>query len=107
MAQIILVQSHHHHQWLINIVVRFIKNAEDDAATQIRIHKIFTVFWIVNFFAVLLVYSFLPDFWQKASVLYLVLVSLYANFATDYGALTASQGALSALHAAEKLTKEE
>jgi hypothetical protein len=40
--------------------------------------------------AVVAVFTFAPALWGKISVLYLVLVSLYANAATDAGAMAAA-----------------
>lgn len=96
---------HTRHVW-IKPFLRFLKEAEDDAAVQIKIHKIAVRFWLVNFAVAVAAYIFLPDVWKQASVLYLVLVSLYANLATDYGALSASQSAYSAGKAAEQALKE-
>jgi len=66
---------------------------ETDPAFQYRIHMVFTYVWVVNMVAAVLVFSFAKGFWNHASVLYLVLVSLYANFATDYGAVSAAEAA--------------
>lgn len=48
-------------------------------------HKLLGHFWVFNVLAVVLCYFFANEFWQQISVLYLVLVSLYANVATEYG----------------------
>lgn len=98
--------NHHGHKWLVKLIVKFFKDAEDDALTQIKVHRWFIRFWMVNFVVALSVFIFLPDVWASASILYLTLVSLYANFATDYGALIASQGSLNALKAGQVITKE-
>jgi len=47
----------------------------------------------------------LPVIWLKISVFYLVLVSLYANFATDAGAMAAADAG--AMAAADAATDEE
>jgi len=49
--------------------------------------------WAINFIAVIMVFAFANHTWQVISVLYLVLVSLYANWATDYGAMSAALAA--------------
>src|SRR5215472_13846008 len=91
---------HHHlhmplrHGWL----KYFIKDFETNPALQYRIHMTFTYLWLVNMAVALSVFIFAQGLWQKASVLYLVLVSLYANFATDYGAVSASIAAGTATH---------
>lgn len=84
------------HAWLLAIFRALAKDKErfeTDAKLQFKIHKIASYFWIVNFFVALFVFFAFPAFWSHASVLYLVLVSLYANFATDYGAVSASLAA--------------
>lgn len=50
-------------------------------------------FWVLNVAVVLYVYCFQAEMWKKASVLYLVLVSLYANLATEYGNAKAAEAA--------------
>jgi hypothetical protein len=86
------VHHHHHfHMPLRHGWVKFlIKDFETNPAVQYRIHMTFTYIWLVNMAVALAVFIFAPRFWQTASVLYLVLVSLYANFATDYGAVSAA-----------------
>lgn len=74
------------HGWLKH----FIKDFETNPALQYRIHMTFTYVWVVNMALVLAVFLFLPRVWAALSVLYLLLVSLYANFATDYGAVSAA-----------------
>ncbi len=37
-----------------------------------------------------------PGFWARFSILYVMLISLYANFATDYGAVSAAQASTAA-----------
>lgn len=48
-------------------------------------HALLGHFWVLNVIAVVYLYYFQPHIWQKISILYLVLVSLYANVATEYG----------------------
>lgn len=100
------VYSHHGHRWLVKAIVKFIKSAEDDARTQIIVHKIMMRFWMINFCVATFVFFAFPGFWATASIFYVTAISLYANFATDYGALNASQGSLHALEAGERITKE-
>ncbi len=82
------------HAWIAALIRRFVHDFEEDAATQIRIHKWFIRFWLVNFIAATLVFFLAPEIWARLSVFYLVAISLYANFATDYDALSASQASL-------------
>jgi hypothetical protein len=50
-------------------------------------------FWLANAVIVIAVFALAPAVWKQVSVLYLVLVSLYANWATDHGAMTAAEAA--------------
>lgn len=84
------------HAWIIKLCSALAKDKqrfETDTKLQLRIHQIASYVWIVNFFVALFVFFAFPGFWAHASVLYLVLVSLYANFATDYGAVSAALAA--------------
>jgi hypothetical protein len=69
---------------------------EDDPHWQTQFHKRMTYFWLVNMIAATVVFFFAPGLWAQAAVFYLVLVSLYANFATDYGAVSAAEASESA-----------
>lgn len=77
------------HGWLRHLV----KGLEDDPVLQYKVHIWAVRVWLVNMLAVLAVYVLANGVWQRASVLYLVLVSLYANLATDYGAASAAMAA--------------
>ena len=67
---------------------------EYDPKAQFEFHRRMSAFWVCNFFLVIVVHQFFDHFWNTVSVLYLILVSLYANFATDYGAMPSSHAAL-------------
>lgn len=70
-----------------DIIHRF----ESDPATQLKFHTVMTCFWMVGGVAVL----FLPSLWSHSLGILVVLeVSLYANFATEYGAMSAAIAAL-------------
>lgn len=49
------------------------------------------IFWAANFPPVVVCYIFLPDVWKPASILYLALVSIYANFVGHISAWQASR----------------
>lgn len=74
----------------------FRKKFEDDPHWQTLFHKRMSYFWLVNMIVATLVFALAPGLWAQASILYLVLVSLYANFATDYGAVSAAEASESA-----------
>lgn len=82
------------HRWVSDVLSTALHNFQENPATQIRIHKFFIRFWVLNFLCATVVFFVLPGVWSQFSVYYLVAVSLYANFATDYDALSASQASL-------------
>jgi hypothetical protein len=77
------------HAWL----AKFVKDLEYDPVVQYKVHLYAMYWWVINFVAVILVFALANHTWQVISVLYLVLVSLYANWATDYGAMSAALAA--------------
>ena len=66
---------------------------EGDPKTQYAWHKWAMRFWLVNAVAVVAVFVFAPAVWRQVSVLYLVLVSVYANWSTEFGAMAAAEAA--------------
>ncbi len=48
-----------------------------------KFHGFGAWFWAANFPVVIAVYFLAPQVWANVSILYLALVSVYANFATD------------------------
>lgn len=81
------------HGWVLKILQVLSRDKEKferDPKFQFKVHIIFSYIWILNMVAAISVFVFDQGLWNKASVLYLVIVSLYANFATDYGAASAS-----------------
>jgi hypothetical protein len=67
-----------------------------DPAFQYKLHLVMAYFWATNFIVAIATYELAPRPWAKFSILYLLLVSLYANFATDYGAVAAAVAAKTA-----------
>ena len=74
---------------------------ENDPAFQIKFNKFFTYFWLINMIAASIEFWTDQNDWAKYSLFYVTLISLYANFATNYGALSASQSSRAAKEAAE------
>ena len=70
---------------------KFISQLEDDAKTQAKFHLSMAWFWVANVPIVTYLFLYQPDIWIKYGVFYILLASLYANFATDFGALSAAQ----------------
>ena len=71
----------------------FIRDFEGNPKTQYFTHKIMARFWAVNAVVAVAVFILASAVWSRISVLYLVLVSLYANWSTDAGAMAASEAA--------------
>lgn len=74
---------------------------ENDPKFQIVFNKIFTYFWLVNMLVASSIFFSDRKDWDKYSIFYVTIISLYANFATNYGALSASQSSEAAKEAAE------
>lgn len=81
------------HHWL---VVRIAQHFNADPHFQYRLHLVATYLWLANMLTAVVVFVFAQGFWSRFSVLYLVLVSLYANFATDYDGVSSSEAAIHA-----------
>jgi len=67
---------------------------EYDPKSQFEFHRKMSFFWIINAALVSIVYFAFGGIWGRFSIIYLVYVSLYANFSTDYGALPSSHAAV-------------
>src|SRR5579863_6317109 len=80
------------HSWLKAAMHRF----EYDHLFQFRFHLVAMVFWICNLVAGTLVMLFAPHVWLRVGVYYVFVLSIYANWDTDYDAVSASQAALHA-----------
>lgn len=98
MSDAAIVHHHHHHYvqlppvrhaWLGKIL----KGLETDPVLQYKVHIWAVRVWLVTMLAVALVFTYAQGFWNHASVLFLVEISLYANLATDYGAASAAEAA--------------
>lgn len=87
---------------LFHLVKNDVHQLEYDPTTQWKFHRNMTRFWVCNFIVALAVYFFAPGVWSKVSILYLVLVSLYANAATDYGAVPSAYAAMKTDEIAEQ-----
>lgn len=77
------------HGWLKLVV----KNLETDPKTQYKVHLWGAVYWLFNFPAVTALFFFAPSLWLKLGIFITLIYSIYANFATDYGAMSAAMAA--------------
>lgn len=78
------------HAWVKHILHDF----EYNPKTQYKVHLTAMWVWTFSMITVVCLFTFANRFWQIVSVLYLVLISLYANWATDYGAMSAALAAM-------------
>lgn len=77
-------------KWHTILHPRFIRALENDARVQARFHQRMSYVWLV----VMVLVCFIHIFNYSAAVLFLIEISLYSNFSTEYGALAAAQSAM-------------
>lgn len=68
-----------------------------DPKKQLKFNIFFTWFWFWNMLVVAEVYLFQQPFYtahQPTFVFYLIMVSLWANFATHFGSISGSEAAI-------------
>lgn len=74
------------HGWLRFLV----KDLETNPRTQYKVHLYGVVYWLINFPLVAALFFGEPALWLKWGVFITLVYSIYANFATDYGAMSAA-----------------
>lgn len=80
------------HRWLTSMIRDF----ELNPAVQIRFHLVAMMFWMANAVAGTIVLVAFPRVWLAVGVYYVFMLSVYANFDTDYDAVSAAQSSLKA-----------
>lgn len=70
-----------------------LRKVEGDPATQYKIHKIMARAWIIMTPVVIAVCVLAPGIWLRVSIVYVVVISHYANWAGDQGACSAADAA--------------
>lgn len=86
---VVVVVPQLRHGWL----KLFIKDLETNPHTQYKVHFYGVIYWLVNFPAVALLFFFAPTLWLKLGIFITLIYSIYANFATDYGSMSAAMAA--------------
>jgi hypothetical protein len=71
----------------------FIRDLESNPYAQYRVHYFGVIYWLVNFPAVALLFFLEPRLWLKLGIFITLIYSIYANFATDYGSMSAAMAA--------------
>jgi hypothetical protein len=90
-----VIYVHHYsspmrHGWLKFVV----KDLETNPQSQFSIHKWGAVYWLANFPLITCLYIFEPHLWLALGIFITLIYSIYANFATDYGAMSAALAAM-------------
>jgi hypothetical protein len=77
------------HGWLKFVV----KDLETNPRTQYKVHFYGAIYWLINFPLVAALFFLAPTVWLKWGIFITLVYSIYANFATDYGAMSAAMAA--------------
>jgi hypothetical protein len=92
-ARVIHVHHYYHpplrHGWL----KFFIRDLETNPHSQFSVHKWASAYWLVNFPVITALYVFEPHLWLALGIFITLIYSIYANLATDYGAMSAAMAA--------------
>lgn len=75
-------------------VVTQIHKLEYDPQTQWKYHLRMSWFWLINFPIATAWLTFAPGAWASLGVYYVAVLSIYANFASDYTGVHAAWAAL-------------
>lgn len=77
------------HHW----IKKFVRDFETDHDFQVKFHLVMMLFWIVNAIMGTVILFCWPHLWVEVGVYYVFILSIYANWDTDYDAVSASQAA--------------
>jgi len=70
-----------------------IARLESDPDTQYSVHRWGVLYWLINFPIVAWLFFFHRSFWETVGIFITLVYSVYANLATDYGAMSAALAA--------------
>ena len=70
-----------------------LRSVESDPDTQYKIHRWGAVYWLLNFPVIIWLFLFHQDLWLKVGIFITLIYSIYANLATDYGAMSSAMAA--------------
>lgn len=88
-AEVQAIRAHMHpmpHGWLRHVI----KDLETNPRTQYKVHLYGAIYWLINFPLIAAFFFLAPNEWVKWGVFITLQYSIYANFATDYGAMSAA-----------------
>ncbi|MGD0244995.1 MAG: hypothetical protein ABSB59_32350 [Streptosporangiaceae bacterium] len=77
------------HSWAKHLV----SDLETNPHTQYKVHLYGVIYWLINFPAICYLFFGQPTLWTKLGIFITLIYSIYANFATDYGAMSAAMAA--------------
>lgn len=86
---------------LFHLIKNDAHKLETDPETQWKFHRKMSWFWLSNFIVVPVLYWGFPAAWIQLGLLFNTFYSLYANFATEFGAIPSSYAAMNT----EKMTQ--
>ena len=69
------------------------KDLSTNPYTQYKVHMWGAVYWLINFPLICCLFFFTPTLWLKLGIFITLIYSIYANLATDYGAMSAAEAA--------------
>jgi len=92
-----VIHEHYHYHIRQSCLGSLLRKFNVDPKFQYKLHLVMTYFWAFNMVLCVLCFILLPVFWAKFSIFYILFVSLYANFATDYGAVPGAEAAISTM----------
>jgi hypothetical protein len=73
------------------------KDLSTNPYTQYKVHKWGAIYWLINFPLICCLFFFTPGLWLKLGIFITLVYSIYANLATDYGAMSAAEAAFGEL----------
>ena len=80
---------HIRHGWM-NLLF---KDLSTNPYTQYKVHMWGAIYWLINFPLICCLFFFTPTLWLKLGIFITLIYSIYANLATDYGAMSAAEAA--------------
>jgi hypothetical protein len=69
------------------------KDLSTNPYTQYKVHMWGAIYWLINFPLICCLFFFTPTLWLKLGIFITLIYSIYANLATDYGAMSAAEAA--------------
>jgi hypothetical protein len=80
----------HSPHWWMKLVF---KDLSTNPYTQYKVHMWGSIYWLINFPLICALFFFAPTLWLKLGIFITLIYSIYANLATDYGAMSAAEAA--------------